>query len=140
VSQSFANFRRKPLAARENVGFFVGLWRNLSFVKQAISMACSVFVFPSSAPFPPLNALRTCFKTPVAQPAALDDAKTDPSAVAQAVDPSTLDLARMHIELLRQLGQSLVALHQRQCHFHLEGWRAVPPRSFCDDLSCSRPA
>ena len=46
------------------------------------------------------------------------------------------DLVRMHVELLRQLDDRLLAPHGCKGHLRLEGRRMVPPRSFRHGLSC----
>src|SRR5215208_2661392 len=46
------------------------------------------------------------------------------------------DLVGMHIELLRQLGQGLLALHGGQGHFGLESRRVVPAGSLAHHFSC----
>src|SRR6202162_496154 len=45
------------------------------------------------------------------------------------------DLIGVNVELLRQLGQRLLALQSSQCHFRLECRAVVPARSFRHRLS-----
>src|ERR687898_32109 len=47
------------------------------------------------------------------------------------------DLVGMHIKLLRQLGQGLLAFHGGQGHFGLESRRVVPAGSLAHCFSCS---
>src|SRR5919112_2546433 len=47
------------------------------------------------------------------------------------------DLVGMHIELLRQLGQGLLAFKSGQGHFGLESRRVVPAGSLAYCFSCS---
>src|SRR3954453_18504536 len=48
------------------------------------------------------------------------------------------DLVRVDVELLRQLGQRLLALEGGQSHLRLESRAVVPARSSRHRLSCSR--
>src|SRR5215211_5369571 len=47
------------------------------------------------------------------------------------------DLVGMHIKLLRQLGQGLLAFKSGQGHFGLESRRVVPAGSLAHRFSCS---
>src|SRR5215218_10195671 len=47
------------------------------------------------------------------------------------------DLVGMHIELLGQFGQGLLALHSGQGHFGLESRRVIAARSLAHRFSCS---
>ena len=47
------------------------------------------------------------------------------------------DVVRVNVELLRQLGQRLLALHGSQGHLRLEGGAVVPARSLRHLISCS---
>jgi hypothetical protein len=49
-----------------------------------------------------------------------------------------LDLVRMHIEILCQLDQGLLALDRGHRHFRLECRAVVPPRSSCHGLLLAR--
>ena len=56
-----------------------------------------------------------------------------PENTGRAFEKLTLplrDLIGVDIELLRQLGQRLLALDRRQCHFRLEARGVVPARAF----------
>lgn len=63
-----------------------------------------------------------------------------PEDVGRPVEEMRLplgDLVGMHIKVLGQLGEGLVALHGGQGHFGLESWRVVPARSLAHGFSCS---
>ena len=67
--------------------------------------------------------------------AALGFRTEHPGGSVQELSLPGRDLVRVHVELLRQLGQRLLALHRSQRHLRLEGRRVVPARSSRHRLS-----
>ena len=95
--------------------------KSLASVSSPI-LACSVFTSMAGAAVPP--RLRT----------------EHPGSPVQKLSLPGRDLVRMHVELLGQLGQRLLAPHGSQGHLRLEGRGVVPARSLAHRLSCPRPS
>lgn len=74
------------------------------------------------------NLGASSFKSMVGASSALVSPPNNPGRAFKKLVLPSLDLVRIHVELLRQLDQRVFALH-RQRHFHPEGRRVVPPRS-----------
>src|SRR6056297_1714253 len=120
--------------------------------RLTLSFAVGSIIFLRSATDPPCRARRTKNRSPTSAPRSwrARSSRRSPvpappsgcrriprSALEQLIAP-LLDLVRVHIEILRQFDQRLLALDRGHRHFRLECRAVVPAWSSCHGLLLAR--